>query len=475
MKKKVSTIICLVVTLAVLVAVPVLAWFTEQDGFKVVVTDYPNVTAREDSVFSLSYGSSSLDSSTARLLAVAPSSNVYDGDSQVGNDYFLTNGMWAENDWYLSNTGATAVIDRLSNIINEQGKSKHMVKLEGTLVSIGQNSSGDDDDNENNGDNLIHVNDSFSFDYSNKVGDFSNANSRPSIESNVVRADNKLILFNGFGSSANKMVGVTVNVSARDETDAYDRAMASSVRYAIFYHKVTYVGGQTVNEARTVFYNNDFTYFDGSVQKRAVSQNHCFQYQKDTEVKVTALIWLDGFADPRAESGAIDFSIVLHDYANVISNDISLSHGAEQNTFTVENCSDYTRENVVIPESIYMADGSTVARITKIGDNAFLNNENIISVVIPDSVTEIGENAFNGCANLSVVRLGSMLSIIKPMAFDNSGLEKCYFSNANNWYCGDIALNLNTLSNLEIASLLRSTNAELGGNCSADDSVWTKG
>ena len=31
---------------------------------------------------------------------------------------------------------------------------------------------------------------------------------------------------------------------------------------------------------------------------------------------------------------------------------------------------------------------------------AFLNNKDITSIVIPDSVTEIGESAFAGCSNL---------------------------------------------------------------------------
>jgi uncharacterized repeat protein (TIGR02543 family) len=41
--------------------------------------------------------------------------------------------------------------------------------------------------------------------------------------------------------------------------------------------------------------------------------------------------------------------------------------------------------------------------ITKIEENAFLNNENIESITIPESVTEIGENAFLGTTNLSVI------------------------------------------------------------------------
>jgi len=52
-----------------------------------------------------------------------------------------------------------------------------------------------------------------------------------------------------------------------------------------------------------------------------------------------------------------------------------------------------------IPESI---DGYT---ISSIGDNAFLDCNNISYVLVPDSVTSIGNNAFSGCSSLSGIVL----------------------------------------------------------------------
>jgi hypothetical protein len=54
--------------------------------------------------------------------------------------------------------------------------------------------------------------------------------------------------------------------------------------------------------------------------------------------------------------------------------------------------------------------------VTKI-DRAFLNNKNITSVTIPDSVISIGEMAFEGCSNLISVTIGNSVTSIGRMAF----------------------------------------------------------
>ena len=54
--------------------------------------------------------------------------------------------------------------------------------------------------------------------------------------------------------------------------------------------------------------------------------------------------------------------------------------------------------DVVFPSSVTY-EGKTYA-VTSIAYDAFVNNENITSVVIPEGVTEIGSYAFSGCKNL---------------------------------------------------------------------------
>lgn len=55
--------------------------------------------------------------------------------------------------------------------------------------------------------------------------------------------------------------------------------------------------------------------------------------------------------------------------------------------------------------------------VTGIGFGAFQNCEQLVSVVIPDSVTSIDDYVFEGCYNLTSVTVGKSVSNIRPSAF----------------------------------------------------------
>lgn len=74
--------------------------------------------------------------------------------------------------------------------------------------------------------------------------------------------------------------------------------------------------------------------------------------------------------------------------------------------------------DLVIPE--YTADGDLV---TAIGQNAFQNSEEIVSLTLPSGVTEIHESAFENCINLKTANLGSVHSIGMDAFRDCSNLE----------------------------------------------------
>ena len=57
--------------------------------------------------------------------------------------------------------------------------------------------------------------------------------------------------------------------------------------------------------------------------------------------------------------------------------------------------------------------------VFKIGEGAFFSNDEITSVVIPDSVTIIGKYAFYGCSRLTAVTLGNGIDRIEFGAFYN--------------------------------------------------------
>lgn len=75
----------------------------------------------------------------------------------------------------------------------------------------------------------------------------------------------------------------------------------------------------------------------------------------------------------------------------------------------------YTGEapNAVIPTTI--ADVPVVA----IGDQAFSENQSLISVVIPDSITSIGSGAFYNCTGLQSIEITGAVTIIREYTFEN--------------------------------------------------------
>ncbi len=60
--------------------------------------------------------------------------------------------------------------------------------------------------------------------------------------------------------------------------------------------------------------------------------------------------------------------------------------------------------------------------VTRIGDRAFFNCSDLISIEIPESVTSIGNGAFYGCSGLTHVEIPESVTSIGDSAFSNSGL-----------------------------------------------------
>ncbi len=57
--------------------------------------------------------------------------------------------------------------------------------------------------------------------------------------------------------------------------------------------------------------------------------------------------------------------------------------------------------------------------VTKIGKGAFSGHENMIAVLLPDSVIRIGEEAFMDCTSLPYIRIPESTSEIETRAFAN--------------------------------------------------------
>ena len=104
---------------------------------------------------------------------------------------------------------------------------------------------------------------------------------------------------------------------------------------------------------------------------------------------------------------------------------------ATENGFTDEACL-LTNElnDGTLEISKYAGNGATSAtyvipgeingkKVTKIGDNAFIDCTELTSVTIPDGVTSIDETAFLGCTSLTSVTIPDSVTSIKSKAFFN--------------------------------------------------------
>ena len=71
--------------------------------------------------------------------------------------------------------------------------------------------------------------------------------------------------------------------------------------------------------------------------------------------------------------------------------------------------------DLVIPATVEIA--GTSYNVTSIGDDAFLENVNVLSVVIPDTVTSIGTRAFQTNPSMTSVTMGNAVTTIGNAAF----------------------------------------------------------
>ncbi len=138
------------------------------------------------------------------------------------------------------------------------------------------------------------------------------------------------------------------------------------------------------------------------------------------------------------------------------TNNTATVYGSNVNSFgnpvndrvAIDNCGTFA--NLVIPSSV-TSEGNTYT-VTSIGESAFYENSDLVSVEIPESVTSIGKYAFNRCSslasatipntvttigegvfyyceNLASVTIGNGVTSISPNAFEGCGLTSITIPN----------------------------------------------
>ena len=135
-------------------------------------------------------------------------------------------------------------------------------------------------------------------------------------------------------------------------------------------------------------------------------------------VAVLCVVLLSSLARPAYASTVADNSAIWY----IISDDGAI----------IVACDPSVSGHLTIPETL---GGYPVVTI---GDEAFMNCENLTGITIPDTVTSINYCAFQYCTGLKSVYVGSGLQNVGIFAFDDcSALEKIEVAASNEVFHSD--------------------------------------
>ena len=91
---------------------------------------------------------------------------------------------------------------------------------------------------------------------------------------------------------------------------------------------------------------------------------------------------------------------------NVLTNEVEVTSGT--NAYTGD---------ITIPATVKY-DGETY-NVTRIGESAFSNKDNLTSVTLPNSIKTIGKNAFNDCDGMTAIDIPGSVTTIEDYAFNS--------------------------------------------------------
>ena len=130
-----------------------------------------------------------------------------------------------------------------------------------------------------------------------------------------------------------------------------------------------------------------------------------------------------------AAFGLCDFQIDGIYYCITSSSEVCVTHGATytDGSWSWDSRKQYYSGYIVIPSSVTC--NNVTYSVTSIDEAAF-QNQNISSVLIPESVTSIGKSAFEGCSELTSVTMSNSVSTIGETAFAASGLTEITIPNS---------------------------------------------
>ncbi len=119
-------------------------------------------------------------------------------------------------------------------------------------------------------------------------------------------------------------------------------------------------------------------------------------------------------------------------------------------------CVEHKSTSIIIPETVTLPDydngGYINYRVEGISFGAFMQERNIVKVVLPNSIKEIGYRAFRECEKLKEINLPEGITTIGYSCFDGcDSLENIYLPETITHIGHSVFYNTNSLKNMTIA------------------------
>lgn len=159
----------------------------------------------------------------------------------------------------------------------------------------------------------------------------------------------------------------------------------------------------------------------------------------------------------------------VNPYGSADLDNFTYVYSSVNEDYTIQSY-DGDSENVVVPSKIF--DGTHVATVTAIEDNAFEYSYSMISITLPSTLETIGDNAFLSCDYLTTIDIPDSVTSIGDGAFTQCySLTSISLSNSLESISDNCFLSCQQLTSIDIPSSVASIGDSAFMNCYNMESI----